>query len=74
MLPRVSYYSMSGRNGLMIGPAYSRNMVLPNNGANSNAYYGSSPNSYRVEDGDYTLQCIYGGQVSPIQDQCLVQH
>jgi len=49
---------------LMIGPAYSKNMLLQNTGATSNAYYGDSPDNYRVANGDYTLQCIYGGQAS----------
>jgi len=49
---------------LMIGPAYSKNMLLHNTGATSTAYYGNSPDNYRVANGDYTLQCIYGGQAS----------
>ena len=48
----------------MAGPAYSKNMLLQNTGASSNAYYGDSPDNYRVANGDYTLQCIYGGQAS----------
>ena len=49
---------------LIIGPAYSKNMLLQNTGATSNTYYGDSPDNYRVANGDYTLQCIYGGQAS----------
>ena len=48
----------------MTGPAYSKNMLLQITGAASNAYYSDSPGSYRVYSGSYTLQCIYGGQVS----------
>jgi len=55
----------------MAGPAYSKNMLLQNTGATSNAYYGDSPDNYRVANGDYTLQCIYGGQASFILLSCL---